>query len=101
MSLVGVNELGFVDEHEHIFDIYTKEYDFLGCDVKMMSTQDLWKFYESKHSGTDRAKIDVYIMAEYFVEEHSNGHFVVDECPFIRKIGEGKFNNYIDFNYYK
>ena len=49
MSFVGVNLEGFVEEHEHIFDIYTKEYDFLGCDVKVMSAQDLWDFYESKH----------------------------------------------------
>ena len=82
ISLVGVNEEGFVDEHEHIFDIYTKSYDFLGHDVKVKSAQDLWDFYEANHTGADRKKIDVYTAAEYFVEKHSNGHFVVDECPF-------------------
>ena len=82
MSFVGVNWRGFVDDHEHIFDIYTKEYDFLGCDVKVISAQDLWDFYKSKHPGADRSKIDVYTMAEFFVDQHSNGHFIVDECPF-------------------
>ena len=82
MSFVGVDERGFVKEHEHIFDIYTKEYDFLGCDVKVISAQDLWDFYKSKHPAADRSEIDVYTMAEFFVDQHSNGHFVVDECPF-------------------
>ena len=87
MSFVGVDFYGFVKEHEHIFDIYTKEYDFLGCDVKVLSAQDLWDFYKSKHRGADRSKIDVYTMAEFFVDQHSNGHFVVDECPFKGKEG--------------
>ena len=94
VSLVGVDKYGFVKEHEHIFDIYTKKYDFLGCDVKVISAQDLWNFYKSKHRfviEADREKIDVYTMAEFFVEQHSNGHFVVDECPF--KAAEyGKLN---------
>ena len=88
MSFVGVNSEGFVEEHEHIFDIYTKEYDFLGCDVKVLSAQDLWDFYKSKHRGADRSEIDVYTMAELFVDQHSNGHFVVDECPFKGKEDE-------------
>ena len=92
MSLVGVNPAGFVEEHEHIFDIYTKEYDFLGCDVQVISAQDLWNFYRSKHSlsEADRKKIDVYTMAEFFVDRHSNGHFVVDECPFQENIEHSK-----------
>ena len=88
MSLVGVDARGFVEEHEHVFDIYTKEYDFLGCDVKVIGAQDLWHFYKSKHSGAEREEIDVYTMAEFFVEKHSNGHFVVDECPFKTTWGE-------------
>jgi len=33
-------------------------------------------------------KTDVYTMAEFFVEQHSNGHFILDECPFRKnKIG--------------
>ena len=72
MSFVGVNSIGFVEEHEHIFDIYTKEYDFLGCDVKVISAQDLWVFYKSKHPRADRKKVDVYTMAEFFVDQHTN-----------------------------
>ena len=83
MSFVGVDIEGLVKEHEHIFDIYTKLYDFLGCDVKLISAQDLWDFYKSKHPGADRKKINnVYSMAKFFVDQHSNGHFIVDECPF-------------------
>ena len=70
-----------MDEDEHIFDIYTKAYDFLGHDVKVKSAQDLWDFYEANHKGSVRRKIDIYTIAEYFVEQHSNGHYVVDECP--------------------
>ena len=88
MSFVGVDEEGFVKEHEHIFDIYTKEYDFLGCDVKVITAQDIKKFYEKHHKMESfrnffrRKKVDVYTMAEFFVDQHRNGHFVVDECPF-------------------
>ena len=91
ISMVGVNEYGVVDEHEHIFDIYSKEYDFFGCDVKAISAQDLWNFYKYMHKKADRKKIDIYTMAEFFVDQHRNGHFVVDECSF--KIGRyGKLN---------
>ena len=82
MSLVGVDPEGFVVEHEHIFDIFTKEYDFLGSDVKVISAQDLWNFYKSKHPRANRWRINVYTMAEFFVDQHPNGHFIVDECPF-------------------
>ena len=82
MSFVGVDPEGYVKEHEHIFDIYTNEYDFLGCNVKVISAQDLWDFYKSKHPRAKREEIDVYTMAEFFVDQHSNGHFIVDECPF-------------------
>ena len=91
LSSVGVDDEGFVEEHEHIFDIYTKLYDFLGCDVKVISAQDLWDFYKSKHPEADRKKIDIYTMAEFFVDQHSNGHFVVDECPF-KGDEDGKLN---------
>ena len=38
ISLVGVKERsGIVDDHEHIFDIYTKEYDFDDSDVEVKS----------------------------------------------------------------
>ena len=85
MSLVGVDANGFVKEHDHIFDIYTKQYDFHWCNVRVISAQDLWDFYKSKHPGADRKKINVYTMAEFFVDQHSNGHFIVDECPFEKK----------------
>ena len=82
ISLVGVDNEGNVDEYEHIFDVYTKNYDFLGSNVKVLSAQDLRDFYKSRHQGK---VADVYQMAEFFVEEHSNGHFIVDECPFTKR----------------
>ena len=97
MSFVGVDAQGFVQGHEHIFDIYTKAYDFLGCDVKVISAQDLWKFYKTKRPGADREAIDVYTMAEFFVVKHSNGHFVVDECPFKSFDKYGRYNKIQSF----
>ena len=82
---------GFVRKHEHIFDIYTKEYDFLGSNVKVVSAQDLRDFYKKHHKLETfgnffrRKRVDIYTMAKFFVEQHSNGHFVVDECPFQEK----------------
>ena len=83
ISLVGVDELGMVDKYEYIFDIYTQMYDFQGSDVKVVSAQDLWNFYESKNKRADQLKVDIYYLVEYFVEHHSDGHFVLDECPFL------------------
>ena len=62
ISLVGLDEdgLGFVDEYEHIFDIYTKNYDFLGSDVKVISAQDLWEFYEKNNRRLDEGKSREY-----------------------------------------
>ena len=66
MSLVGVNQIGIIDEDEHIFDIYTKLYDFLGCDVKVISAQNLWDFYKTKHKGVDRKQVDIFKAAAFF-----------------------------------
>ena len=85
ISLVGADDRGNVDQAEHIFDVYTRLYDFLGSNVKVLSAHDLRGFYKSKHQGK---VADIYQMAEFFVEVHSNGHFIVDECPF--KKGSGK-----------
>ena len=84
LSLVGVDEYGVVDEHEHIFDIYTKLYDFGGSNVIIINAQDVFDFYKSKHKMVDRKKMSIYKLADFFVEYHPNGHFVVDECPFRR-----------------
>ena len=92
ISLVGADKWGFVDKDEHIFDIYTKQYDFHGCNVKVISAQDLRNFYAKHHKldlfrnffrrKAQKKKVDIYTMAEFFVDQHRNGHFVVDECPF-------------------
>ena len=96
ISLVGTDELGFVHYHEHIFDIYTKVYDFVGRNVKFISALDISNFYIKhhkmetfrKHNPPEipfRKTVDIYTMVKFFVEKHSNGHFVVDECPFRRR----------------
>ena len=84
ISMVSVNEKGIVDDHQHIFDVYTKIYDFLGSNVQVISAQDMWAFYEARNHGADKKKINIYELVEYFVRHHLNGHFVLDECPFIR-----------------
>ena len=85
ISLVGVNDKGIVDEDEYIFDIYTKLYDFHGSNVKVVSAQDLWTFYESKNKGADRLNVDIYFLVDYFIQHHLEGHFVLDECPFLKR----------------
>ena len=85
LSLVGVRNKGFVDQDEYIFDIYTKRYDFQGSNVKVVCAQDLWTFYESKNEGANQFKVDIYFLVKYFIQHHLNGHFVLDECPFLKK----------------
>ena len=80
---MGVNDEGIVDEDEYIFDIYTKAYDFVGIDIKVINAQDLWTFYESKNKGADREKFDIYYLVQYFIKYHQHGHFVLDECPLL------------------
>ena len=83
ISLVGVNTGGFVVKNEYIFDIYTKLYDFYGSHVEVVSAQDLWAFYESKNKGAKREDVDIYFLVEFFIKHHPNGHFILDECPFL------------------
>ena len=83
ISLVGVAFNGIVDEDEYIFDIYTKLYDFHRSYVKVVSAHDLWAFYESKNQGAKREDFDIYFLVEFFIKHHSNGHFILDECPFL------------------
>ena len=84
ISLVSVERHGIIDEHEYIFDLYTKKYDFLGIHVQVISAQDLWNFYEFKKPGAVKTEVDIYLLVEYFIQHHSNGHFIIDECPIIR-----------------
>ncbi len=72
-----------MEDFEHIFDIYSKEYDVQSSDVKIKSAQDLWDFYEAQNKGSDKKNIDIYKLVEYFVQNHRNGHFVLDEVPFL------------------
>ena len=85
ISMVGVDKYGFVDEHEHIYDIYTKAYDFCGYEVQVKSAQDLLKYYQSKTGDTK--KVDIYFLVEFFVKNHPNGHFILDECPLFSEKG--------------
>ena len=83
LSIVGVEQNGVVDEHEYIFDIFTKIYDFLGSNVQVLSAQDMLAFYESKNKGDNQKYIDIYSLVEYFVQQNSHGHFIIDECPIL------------------
>ena len=82
ISFVGVDKHGIVEDYEHIFDIYTKLYDFVSSDVGIKSAQDIWEYYEAQNKGSDKTKIDIYTLVEFFVRNHPNGHYVMDEVPF-------------------
>ena len=83
LSLVGVDIYGEVEDEEHIFDIYTKHYDFNDSDVEVKSAQDLWDFYAKQNSGSSKRKVNIYQLVENFVKHHPRAHFVLDECPFL------------------
>ena len=83
ISLVGVDETGTVSDHEHIFDVYTREYDFDGYDVKVISAQDLWVWYKTSHKDADKKRVNIYQLSESFIQHNPNGHYVFDECPFL------------------
>ena len=61
LSLAGVDVCGKVEEHERLFDIFTKLYDFCGCNVQVLSAQDMWTYYESKNKGAKRENVNIYI----------------------------------------
>ena len=82
-SLMDVIKDGTVDNDEYIFDIYTKVYDFDGSHVKVISAQDLLAFYESKNKGARRRDVDIYDLVEFLIQHYPNGHFILDECPFL------------------
>ena len=84
------NILGIIDDYEKIFDIYTKLYDFLDTDVKVITPQDLWKFYKSHHKDAEKKEVDIYKLVLFFIEHHPNGHYIVDECPIYATRGKRK-----------
>ena len=84
IAMGGVDNTGFVDDNEHIFDLFTKMYDFHGSDVNVISAQDLWHFFASKNKMVNRENVDIYILVEYFVQHHPEGNFVTDECLFLK-----------------
>ena len=86
ISLLGVDGKGIVDEYEYIFDIYTRLFDFTDTDVKAKSSQDLWAFYRLHHKldPSEKLKVDIYTIVECFIQQNSNGHFIIDECPILR-----------------
>ena len=88
ISLVGVDKYGKVDDHEHIFDLYTKLYDFDGVNVKVLSAQDLLSFYQRQNQQQNifqrmLRKTDIYSLVKFFIQSNPDGHFILDECPFI------------------
>ena len=96
ISLVGVDFNGIVEEDEHIFDILTKDYDFIDTDVKVLSAQDLLKFYNSTSGRFNKFKQwlgienredksrNIYNLVQFFIENNPDGNFIIDECPILR-----------------
>ena len=93
LSLTGVDGYGHVTDHESIFDIYTKEYDFWGTDIQVKSSQDLWDFYESQNIGSDKKNVLIYTIVESFVKQNPKAHYIIDECPLhsVRNNGKLKY----------
>ena len=101
ISLVGVDHWGKVEEDEHIFDILTKDYDFIDTDVKVLSAQDLLKFYNSTSGRVNKFKQwlgienrgyksrKIYNLVQFFIENNPDGHFIIDECPVLARQGKG------------
>ena len=87
------NNRGKIDDYEKIFDIYTKLYDFLDTDVKVITQQDLWKFYNSHHKDAEKKKVNIYKLVLFFIEHHPNGHYIVDECPIYQEYGKNNYYN--------
>ena len=100
LSLVGVDEVGKVDDPESIFDIYSKTFEFLTSDVTFMSAQDLKAYYDFQNNVSDSYNVSkclqceqevytrsrkqgIYTLVEYFVKNHPDAHYVLDEVPFL------------------
>ena len=83
ISLVSVERNGKVEDHEHIFDIYTKLYDFKDHDVIVKSAQDLWDEFAKRNPGSDKQGVNIYQLVEDFVQHNRRAHYVLDECPFL------------------
>lgn len=91
--MVGVHGLN----HEHIFDIFTKLYDFSGTNIQVISAQDLWKFYKKKQlkifnprtwKKADKKKVNIYQLVEFFILHHPSAHYILDECPLLTSSGK-------------
>ena len=98
ISLVGANKKGDVEEDEYLFDIYTKEYDFLGTNVQVKSAQyirDYMKNQEEQASSVFTKSMrkfrcigmkeqgDIYSLIERFIKLNPDAHYVLDEVPFL------------------
>ena len=79
---------GQIDDYERIFDIYTRAYDFLGTDVKVITPQDLWTFYKSKNKEATKGSVKIYELVLFFIQHHATGHYIIDECPILFKAGK-------------
>ena len=84
--MAGVHEDGSIDEHEYIFDIYTKEYDFQSYDVKAKSMQDIksyvianWNKYKARYRG------EIDKLEKEWIERNRRGERLEEMYGFIRK----------------
>lgn len=51
---------------------------------KKLKIKEKPKQTEDHHNG-DETNINVYKLVEFFIEKNPHGHFIIDECPIIRK----------------
>ena len=88
--MLSVDERGEVDDDEHIFDVLTKDYDFIDTDVKVLSAQDLLKFYNNNQDTKLLTQhVDIYNLVQFFMKNNPDGHFIIDECPVLKQKGKG------------
>ena len=80
-----------VEEEEGLFDLYTKFYDFhkegTSDQVVIVKTaRDIQDWFYSVNSELEKGQskdVSIYTMVQSFIKAHSNGHFFIDECPFL------------------
>ena len=86
LSLAASNKYGVPEKHRSIFDILSQEYDFQNTKVNFVDAQELQSFYKenNKSCGTQTG-VDVLKLTEFFIEQHPDCSFILDEVPVLTK----------------
>ena len=86
LSLAASNKYGVPEKHRSIFDILSEEYDFQNSNVTFIDAQQLRSFYaENNTSMLKKTDVDVLTLTEFFIEQHPDCSFILDEVPVLKK----------------